>query len=142
MCCHVKFTENISIFSFFIFVSENISIPQTLSSQNQSQLSSAQSNIDNTIDPTTTTSQNVFTDTAHLPACAVEVKEELDDCVLIDSADEADDRDLQHVLSADDSSSSMYDSSGLPLSFSSGGERFPGTLDQPGSSQQKVGDFF
>ncbi|XP_041369399.1 uncharacterized protein LOC121383439 isoform X3 [Gigantopelta aegis] len=118
---------------------ESISMPHSLSSQYSNQdpggLSHNQTDGDTASD--TATTHGSLTDIVHLPPDPVEVKEELDDCVLIDSADEADDRDLQNVLSADDSSSSMYDSSGLPLSFPSPGEGMPGMSDQPGSSQQK-----
>ncbi|XP_041369404.1 uncharacterized protein LOC121383439 isoform X8 [Gigantopelta aegis] len=119
---------------------ESISMPHSLSSQYSNQdpggLSHNQTDGDTASD--TATTHGSLTDIVHLPPDPVEVKEELDDCVLIDSADEADDRDLQNVLSADDSSSSMYDSSGLPLSFPSPGEGMPGMSDQPGSSQQKT----
>ncbi|XP_041369407.1 uncharacterized protein LOC121383439 isoform X10 [Gigantopelta aegis] len=119
---------------------ESISMPHSLSSQYSNQdpggLSHNQTDGDTASD--TATTHGSLTDIVHLPPDPVEVKEELDDCVLIDSADEADDRDLQNVLSADDSSSSMYDSSGLPLSFPSPGEGMPGMSDQPGSSQQKM----
>ncbi|XP_041369400.1 uncharacterized protein LOC121383439 isoform X4 [Gigantopelta aegis] len=119
---------------------ESISMPHSLSSQYSNQdpggLSHNQTDGDTASD--TATTHGSLTDIVHLPPDPVEVKEELDDCVLIDSADEADDRDLQNVLSADDSSSSMYDSSGLPLSFPSPGEGMPGMSDQPGSSQQKA----
>ncbi|XP_041369401.1 uncharacterized protein LOC121383439 isoform X5 [Gigantopelta aegis] len=122
---------------------ESISMPHSLSSQYSNQdpggLSHNQTDGDTASD--TATTHGSLTDIVHLPPDPVEVKEELDDCVLIDSADEADDRDLQNVLSADDSSSSMYDSSGLPLSFPSPGEGMPGMSDQPGSSQQKEHDY-
>ncbi|XP_041369408.1 uncharacterized protein LOC121383439 isoform X11 [Gigantopelta aegis] len=122
---------------------ESISMPHSLSSQYSNQdpggLSHNQTDGDTASD--TATTHGSLTDIVHLPPDPVEVKEELDDCVLIDSADEADDRDLQNVLSADDSSSSMYDSSGLPLSFPSPGEGMPGMSDQPGSSQQKMNSF-